>query len=274
MRPNSHAARQAMRWAGGGHGLALALFGGTAALAELRPGDVSMHPVWVAMAPDKTDETVVMQSRSYISLFKVRPKEAYAALDPVMTKPKKVLLPAGTQLMRAPGPQFIACEIVRKPGNERLTCLRDDNTDGVFDTVTRIPAHGNYFIFPIQAWPWPFKYEPLHQPVRYRGLDEAAEFRPVEFILRYSHLGDWGLIDFCFEPFRRKESWGFPHLVDACLVSTLRPKYPELPKSLAMHGFRVSALSFDPLSKAMSVRVQRRPEEYQVTFGFTDEKAE
>ncbi len=255
-------------------GMASGLSGAASALAEERPGDPSLHPVWVAMAPDKLDETVVMPSRSYLTLFKVRPQEAYAALDPVMVKRGKELLPSGAQLIRAPGPQFIACEIVRKPGNERVTCLRDDDSDGVFDTVTRIPAHGNYFIFPIQAWPWPFKYEPLLQPVRYRDLDEVAEFRPVEFILRYSHLGDWGLIDFCFEPFRRKESWGFPHLVDACLVSTMRPKYAELPKSLVMHGFGVSAMSFDPLSRAMTVRVRRQKEDYRVTFGITDEKAE
>lgn len=252
-------------------GIALAL-GASPVVAEVRPIDRSLYPVWIVIPPKVLDETVTMPSRSYVTLFTIRPLEAFASLDPVLAKKGKEILPAGAQFMRSPGPDFVACEAVRKPGNERFTCLRDDNRDGVFDSFVRTPTGSNYFIYPMQGFP--LTYMPLYQPVRYREIDEAKEFRPVEFILRFSHIKDWGLIDFCFEPFRRKESWGFPHLVDACLVQNLRPKYADLPKSRMLHGFSASALDFDPSTKSMKVHIRRQAAEYQVTFGYSDKETE
>lgn len=249
----------------------IAMAAGTSpAAADAKPTPITrdLYPVWVAIPPANTDETVTLQSRGYATLFTIRPLEAFAALDPVLAKKGKEVLPAGAIFMRAPGPDFIACEAVRKRGNERFTCLRDDNRDGVFDQISRTPTASDYFIYPMQAYP--VKYTPLYQPVRYRDIDETTEFRPVEFIVRFSHLGKWGVVDFCFEPFRRKESWGFPHLVDACLADRLRPDFVDLPKSLSLHGFKVSALAVDDQAKTMTLRLQRQPDEYRITFGYAD----
>ena len=234
--------------------------------AQNAADDRSLYPVWIALAPETAEETLTLANKSYATLFRLRPEEAFVTLDPVLTGKGKQLLPAGVTMMRAPGPQFVVCEAIRQKGNERHTCLIDRDTDGDFDGFARNYAGNDYFITPVQAY---FdKYDPLGQPVRYRDMDEQAEFRPVEFIIRYSHQKDWSLIDFCFEPFRRKESWGIPHLVDACLSQTLRPKDAALPASLTMHGFAVSALSYNAQTKAMTLRVNRQDSEYPITFGY------
>lgn len=246
--------------------LLFALAWASLASAQDKSDDRSLYPVWIASPVETPAETITLANKSYVTLFRLRPQEAFVTLDPVMSPKGKQFLPADATMMRAPGPQFVACEAIRQKGNERHTCLIDRDTDGVFDGFARNYAGSDYFIAPVQAY---FDtYESLGQPVRYRDMDEQTEFRPVEFILRYSHQKDWSLIDFCFEPFRRKESWGIPHLVDACLSQTLRPKDAGLPASLTMHGFAVSALSYNAQSKAMTLRVVRQPTEYPITFGY------
>jgi hypothetical protein len=248
--------------------LFLFLLGVASTPAIAQPRISEMYPVWISTAAEKSDETVTLTNPSYLTLFKLRPNEGYGLVDPAKDEKGKERLPIGEHLIRVPGPLFVACQAVRPKGNERFTCLLDEDSDGYFDRIYRPGAATNLFIAPFQLYG--LSFEPMSGPAGYRSIDEQAEFRPSEFIMQYSVQGKLNIINFCFEPYRRKASWGVPHLVDDCLVLNMTHKRGSLryPFSKTVHDNQITIQSFDEVTKAMTFRLSRSNTELPITFGF------
>ena len=248
--------------------LALALMAlGSPADGQSQPLAIDGYPTWVTVPSGAAEETVVLKHPSHLTLFNLRPEEAFALLAPVADERSKELLAEGIQLIRVPGPEMVACQAVRPKGNERFTCLRDKDRDGLFDEYFRPAAKTNLYILPLQQFQPVFA--PLAGSVAYRGVDERTESPTSQFILQHAVQGKNIIIQFCFEPYRRVASWGYPHLVDDCLVRTLSHKRGrEYPYAVSVLGVDVAVLSFDEKTKETTFRVRRKPEEFPTTFGF------
>ncbi|WP_284124753.1 hypothetical protein [Parerythrobacter aestuarii] len=226
----------------------------------------AITPVWVSEAPELESERVTIGNKDYTVLTKVRPQDALVTLDPTYRRKKRELLPASTVMVRAPGSDGVACEMSRKPGNERVTCLQDSDGDGSFDRLWRAPGIWNYFVIPIAGYQK--KWEALPAPVRYRTADQPGDVVSIEMILRFYRVKDKSVLEVCLEPHRRKASWGFPHLVDECLKNARGFTDDAMPTSLVLDGFIVTALSFDAEEKSLTVRIDRAPGEREIQFGY------
>jgi hypothetical protein len=247
----------------------LGAFSSGAIATPAKTPSVWFYPVWITVPTETLDETITLQKDGYLTLFKLRPMEAYEILDPAQAKGGKKWLPVGAQLIRAPGPSFVACEAIRPKGNERFTCLLDDDLDGDFDRVHRPGAAANLFIQPLQFYRP--KFDSLPVSVRYRALDEKAEFQASEFIMKYFVQGKINYVDFCLEPHRRKESWGSASASDSCYGSAgLSHELGAVryPLTGMFRKNEITVLSFDETTKAMTFRVRRNSAELPITFSF------
>lgn len=225
------------------------------------------YPLWVTVPTGAAEETVVLKHPDHLTLFNLRPAEAFALLGSAEEKRGRELLPADTHLIRVPGAQMVACQAIRPKGNERFTCLRDADANGTFDEYFRPGAQSNLFILPLQQFQPEF--EPLSAAVGYRAIDESAESATSKFIMQYAVQGKLIIINFCFEPYRRVSSWGYPHLVDDCLVKSLSHRRGrEYPYATSLLGVEIEVLSYDQATKETTFRVRRKAEEFPITFGF------
>ena len=237
------------------------------ALGQAQEFPVDSFPTWVTVPAGAAEETVVLKHPSHLTLFNLRPEEAFALTAPVLDERNKQLLAEETQLIRVPGPEMIACQAVRPKGNERFTCLKDADRDGLFDEYFRPAAQSNLFILALQQ----FRpaYTPLAASVAYREVDERTESPTTQFIMQHAVQGKLIIIKFCFEPYRRVKSCGFPHAVDDCLVRSLTHRRgQQYPYTLSLLGADIAVLSYDEKTKETTFRVRRKAEEFPISFGF------
>lgn len=146
-------------------------------------------PDWIVQRPKQAVETVILRGTEPVEIFQIKPKEAFRHEAAAFEKgSKKALVPAGTILVRVPGPLNAACEMLRQPGFERRTCLIDNDQDGKFDNFFRRLDTSMLVMIPAQS---PHLYrkltiKELEGSPAYRVLDEESDMPPVRFVLRSS----------------------------------------------------------------------------------------
>lgn len=227
-------------------------------------------PDWVVQFPEKLKEDAAIGNGQVVELFQIRPKEAFRLEESASEAgSKKILIPAGTILVRAPGPLNAACEMLRQPGFERRTCLIDSDLDGRFDALFRRIDTSPLLMVPAQS---PKIYrkltvKQLEGHPTYKPLDEKAEMPPIRFIIRLNRKekktpGDSeNYASVCVAPYATDLPQGIEYFGRDCLNAGTFSKDKDLPASIRAFGSSAVLTSAD--GGQVRITITRPPTEFQ-----------
>lgn len=229
---------------------------------------------WLVHDVDDAERDVSVPVGERVDLLSVYPSESFRLLEDVRQSGKrKVLIPANTVLVRAPGALNVACEMLRQPGFERRTCVIDDDNDGRFDQFFRRLDTSPLLMVAAQSPLYPrMKLKPTDGGVPYIALDSIADLPPVKFQLRFNRrerrdpAKSENYLAVCYEIPELANPAGEEYFGRSCMASSLRLRDAQFPRLISIFGTSVLATGVTNGQVNLRIRPEGAPRVIKLSY--------
>jgi hypothetical protein len=215
---------------------------------------------WVILGDPAGERTISFKETTAENFARIIPNILMRLDGDVALAGGKFRIPKGTLLVGVDGGTRLACEMIRRSGNESIGCLQDTDDDGAFDSGWKMRT-GSEFLLNAFIAPAATK---LPAPVKATTLDPRKDSPEVHIELFFENRAEWVKLNdlkVCIQRRDLKTIWGGVMPLRVCLGQGIRIKDKEYPYTLRMFGGSVVFLSGrgDIMQTRMNPPLEDRP---------------